>query len=457
MRMNRNKIYLDYAATTPVDPRVLKAMKPYFSENFGNPGSLHNFGQAASRAVFLARRTIAQAIGADYREIIFTGSATEANNMALRGAIADLRRRYADPRGNNVSVSQRQVRVGLRPRLIVSAIEHESILETAKDLEHEGVEVIYLPVSRAGFVDLKKLQASLNERTVLVSIMYANNEIGTIQPIAKISKIIRDFRNARNVQNVGDVVTNNKNKRALASDPTTRTITTLYPLLHTDAVQALQYLDCDVNNLGVELMTLSAHKIYGPKGIGALYVRNWQLVNSNWKMGKKSNYQLPITNYISPIITGGGQEFGLRSGTENVPYIVGFAKAVEIATKLRKKESLRIKKLRDYFFKNIKRIYPQSDLNGPELEGARLPNNLNIYFPRIKANEFLIKLDLAGVAASTGSACSSRLHEPSHVLKAIGLNARRGGESVRFTLGRGTTKSEIDKTIKVIKNLFMRY
>src|SRR3989338_6994102 len=237
-------IYLDYAASTPIDPRVVAAMSPYFTEIFANPNSLHRFGQEASRAVFVSRQTIARSLGADYKEIIFTGSATEANNLALRGSIKRIM--------NNAMPAGRQELRIKKPRIKTTAIEHESVLETCRDLEKEGVEVIYIPVNKEGIVDLKKLKSALNDRTVLVSVMYANNEIGTIQPIDKISEIIRNFRESR--------IRNQEYS--------------LFPLFHTDAVQAFQYLDCSVENLGVDLMTLSAHKIYGPKGIGALFIRN---------------------------------------------------------------------------------------------------------------------------------------------------------------------------------------
>src|SRR3989344_2203285 len=353
------KIYLDYAATTPVDSAVLAAMKPYFEKRVGNAGSLHSFGQEAMAAIDESREKIAKAIGANFREIIFTGSATEANNLAIRGALKDFQFE--------------------KPQIIISAIEHESILETCRDLQQEGVEIIYLPVDRRGFVDLKKLKKSLNEQTILVSIMYANNEIGTIQPITEISKLISEFRiqNAelRKESNSKFLIHNSELAMAL-------------PLLHTDAVQAFQFLDCDVNppagGLGVDLMTLSAHKIYGPKGMGALFIK--QIQNSKFKI-------------LNSIITGGGQEFGLRSGTENVPAIVGFAKAAELAVKNREKETKRLTAIKDYFIKNIRKIHPRIEINSPE-GNLCSPHIANIYFPGHSSQDLLIKLDLAGVAVS---------------------------------------------------------
>ncbi|MBI5079186.1 cysteine desulfurase [Candidatus Wolfebacteria bacterium] len=470
------KIYFDYAASTSVDPAVFSAMKPYFSEKFGNPGSLHFFGQEAIAAVDDSREKIAKAIGAPpaggFREIVFTGSATEANNLALRGVVKNFykSRAVAIQKQNNFapaakfsSPSARHFRFAknqagapagcsswqsalnkkISPlRIIVSAIEHESILETCRDLEKEGVdpvrslaravgaspkdfgeatsngvEIIYLPVNRDGVVDLKKLKESLNDRTVLVSIMCANNEIGTIQPIAEISKIIKNF------------------KAKMFFSP--------YPLFHTDAVQAFQFLDCDVNKLGVDLMTLSAHKIYGPKGIGLLYL--------------KAPYSIPYT--LNPIITGGGQEFGLRSGTENVPSIVGFAKAVELADKNRLKEAKRIGELSIHFFKELKKINSKIQLNGIskitnyKLPTTNLPNILNIYFPNYQNSDFLVKLDLAGVAVSAGAACSARAVKPSYVLAACGFPQKRIKSSLRFSFGKFVTKAEIDESLKRIKTI----
>ncbi len=380
------RIYLDYAATTPVDPAVLDAMQPYFTETFGNPGSLHSFGQAASGAVFIARQMIAKELNCHYSEVIFTGSATEANNLALRGAVKNH-----------------------KPRLIISAIEHESILQTAKDLEKTGAEVVVIPVSKEGIIDLKKLKAALTRETVLVSVMFANNEIGTIQSIAEIAKVIRDFRGAAK-----------------------------WPLLHTDAAQALNYLSCDVEALGVDLMTLSSQKIYGPKGAGALYVRSMQ-------RGVSRVYP------ISPWQTGGGQEFGLRSGTENVASIVGFSKAVGLAAMDREEESVRIGKLRNQAWEGVKKLFPKAELNGSPEVG--LPNILNFYVPGVSGEQLLVTLDLHGVAVSSGSACAARSIDPSHVLLALGHDEQRAKNSVRISLGRMTTKQEIKDFLAALKKV----
>lgn len=400
------RIYLDYAASTPVDPEVLRAMEPYFGEKFGNPGSLHSFGQEAIKAVDESRETIAKAIGAKFEEIIFTGSATEANNLALRGVVKNLKSQIANR----------------KPRIIVSAIEHESVLETARDLERDGVEVICLPIDKRGIVDLVALKNALNERTVLVSVMYANNEIGAIQPIAEIAKIIKDFKDKNSAN---------------------------FPLFHVDAAQAFQFLDCDINKLGVDLVTLSAHKIYGPKGIGGLYIRNLK----------------PSTYNLKPIIIGGGQEFGMRSGTENVPLIVGFAEAVRLIAKNRESESKKIAKLRDYFWTELKKIYPKAETNGCQPSNVKcqtLPNVLNVYFPDHEAQFLLTKLDLAGVAASAGSACRSRAVETSYVIEALGHSrgstgltaSERAKRSIRFSFGRPTKELEIKEALKTLKNCF---
>lgn len=387
----KERIYLDHAASTPVDQRVFDAMKPYFSDKFGNAGSVHSYGQEAMAAIGRARETVAGAIGAGFNEIIFTSSATEANNLALRSVVVKAKAQLP------------------KPRIIMSAIEHESILETAEDLEQWGVEVIYIPVNKNGFVDLKKFEKAINTETVLVSIMYANNEVGTIQPIKEVAKLIRKYKER-----------NGPNK-------------TIGPLLHTDAVQAFNYLDCNVNELHIDMMTLSSHKIYGPKGAGCLYVRNLEDLK------------------LKPFLTGGGQEFGLRSSTENVPAIVGFAKAIELAIDVRTRESKRLEDLRNYFWKEMKKIYRKSELNGDI--NNRLPNNLNVYFPGIKAEELLIKMDLNCIAASSGSACASRSLEPSYVIQALGYKRERAEASIRLTLGRDTNKTLVDKTLKSFKIL----
>jgi cysteine desulfurase len=395
-------------------------MLPYMSEIFGNPGSLHSYGQKASAAVFEARQTIAKELGCHYSEIIFTGSATEANGLALRGTLKQF------------LISNFQFLKGAKPRIVISSIEHESILETARDLEKEGVEVVYIPVSKEGVVNLKKLKEALNERTVLVSVMYGNNEVGTIQPIAEISKIIRNWK-----LEIGN---------SSVSSPTPNS----FPLLHSDAVQAFQYLDCNVNELGVDLMTLSGHKIYGPKGVGCLYVRGVGIdgIVQAQRSNKRSG---PTLSIIHPITTGGGQEFGLRSGTENVPAIVGFAKAVSIATAGRKKALLQTAKLRDSLLVGLRKLWPKLEINGGSKN--RLPNNLNIYIPGEIAEKLIVSLDLQGVAVSSGSACSARSTKPSHVLLALGHNENRAKNSVRVTLGRMTTKKEIDTALKILKLL----
>lgn len=410
----REEYYCDYAAATPLDPVVRAAMEPYLGRAFGNPSSLHTFGQEASAAVFRARRTIAGALETHHAEIVFTGSATEANNLALRGAVKGTR----NP----------------PPRIIVSAIEHESALETARDLEKDGVEVVYLPVSRDGIVNLDRLAATLNDRTVLVSVMYANNEVGAIQPIAKIAKIIRNFRMERA-----------KNNTHVPSSYWLVARGSL-PLFHTDAVQAFQYLDCRVDTLGVDMMTLSSHKIYGPKGIGALYVKHE--IRNKGQGTQDGNSMSHVSCPMSPIITGGGQESGLRSGTENVPAIVGFAKAVEIAGRLREREASRVSELRDRLLRALRRGVPALRVNGSLRH--RLPNNLNVFLPGRKAGELIMRLDLKGFAIAAGSACAARSPEPSRVLRAMGHSNARARESVRITLGRATTARAVDSLARAI-------
>jgi len=376
-------IYLDYASSTPIATEVVKVMESHWSDTFGNPGSTHWFGQQASGAVFKARQTIASFLDVDYKDILFTSSATEANNLALRGVLKKSKQK--------------------NPRIVVSAIEHESILETCRDLEKEGVEVVYIPVNKEGIVDCKEVERALNKRTILVSIMYANNEIGTIQPVKKIGELIKKYKGEDN-----------------------------YPLFHTDAVQAFQYLPCSIKKLGADLLTLSAHKIYGPKGIGLLCVKDKGL--------------------LAPIITGGGQESGLRSGTENVPYIIGLAKAMELVEKNRNKELRRVGELRDYFWKEMKDVVSDIEMNG-SLKN-RLPNNINIYFPGRPASDLCIELDIWGLAVSSGTACSARSIKPSYVIEALGGSEDRAFSSLRISLGRYTTKAEIVSALKIFKQRF---
>ena len=464
MKGTTQRIYLDYAATTPVDPAVLRAIKPYFSERFGNAGSLHSFGQEAIAAVDRSREVVAKAIGAEFREIIFTSSATEANNLALRGV---------------VKATLRECRAlgEWQPRIIVSAIEHESVLETARALEKEGVEVVYLPVNKTGIVDLEKLKASMNENTVLVSVMYVNNEIGTVQPIVEIAKIVEEFRGLK-IIDYGLLNGESAIPAGGGSASGGR-----YPLFHTDATQAFQFFDCDVDKLGVDLMTLSSHKIYGPKGAAALYVANSQWGIANRKTPSISIIKpLPIGHWLNPMISGGGQEFGFRSGTENVPAIVGFAKAVKLFSYLsavpsvaserrRELENKKIAVLRDRFWCGTKKIFPIAKINGItnyelRIEKSKLknpqsavsdpqfsPHILNIYFPGHDAQDILTRLDLAGVAASSGSACRSRAMESSYVIEALGYSKERAKSSVRFSFGRPTTKKEIDATLTVLKEI----
>ena len=375
-----SKIYLDYAATTPVDPKVLKAMLPYLKKEFGNPSSIYNFGQRALGAIDQARQTVADFLGCSASEIVFTGSATEADNLAIFGVI----------KAAKIS----------RPHIITSQIEHHAVLEPCHELEKQGVEVTYLPVDKEGLVRVSDIKKAIKENTVLVSIMYANNEIGTCQPIVEISKVL-----------------------------------TPKILFHTDAVQAVNYLDCDVKKLGVDLLTLSSHKIYGPKGVGALFV----------KKGTK----------ISPLIHGGGHEAGLRSGTENVAGIVGLSQALkEIQDPKIKIQNIKTKHLRDKIIKTILKIIPDARLNGSSLQ--RLPNNVNLSFKGAEGEAIVIALDQKSIAVSTGSACSSKTLEPSHVLLALGFSEEEAHGSLRITLGRYTTQKEIEKFFKVLPPIIER-
>jgi cysteine desulfurase len=415
------RIYFDHAASTPVDPHVLRAMRPYFSREFGNPGSLHSFGQKAIAAVDASREEIGKLIGAKhFREIIFTSGATEANNLALRGAVEFYKKNHVDIAGATGFPAP--------PRIIISSIEHESIMETAQALERDGVEVIKLPVNKEGVVDIVALKEALNDRTVVVSVMHVNNEVGTIQPLREIKFMIDAFRKESLHANLS---------RADAAYPA------VYPLLHTDAAQSFPYLYCDVALLSVDMMTLSAHKMHGPKGIGALYVRRDE-------KAFPASGGFPLTAQMS----GGGQEFGVRSGTENVPGIVGFAKTAELAAAARGKNATRVAALRDELWRRIKAAVPNAEINGP-MGDAKAPHILNIYFPGHAAQDLLTRFDRAGLAASSGSACRSRAVESSYVIEALGYDRARAGSSIRFSLGKDTTKGEIVAAGKIIQKTLL--
>ncbi len=383
----KKKIYLDYAATTPVDPKVLKEMLFYFSEEFGNTMSLHSFGQRAKMALEESRGKISEFINAKSNEIIFTSSATESNNLALKGVA------FANKeRGRHI---------------IISSIEHSCIMESAKWLENQGFEITRLKVDKYGFVNPEDVKKTIKKDTILVSIVHASNEIGTIQPIEEIGKIISKFK-----------IQNSKFK--------------IY--FHTDAAQSFGKIPIDVNKMNIDLLTASSHKIYGPKGIGMLYVRE----------GTK----------IEPILHGGGQEMGLRSSTVNVAGIVGFVKAIEIAKKEMRKERERIKKLSKKLIKGVLEKIPGSHFNG-HLE-KRLPNIINFWFEGVEGESVVIELDLLGIATSTGSACSSEKLEPSHVLTATGLKPWQAHGSLRVSLGRWTTEKEINYFLKILPSVVKR-
>lgn len=378
------RIYLDYAATTPVDKVVLKAMLPYFSEKYGNASSLHYWGQEAIGAVDKARQTIADFFECDWQEIIFTGSATEANNLAIGGLV------------NNFQFSN--------PHIISTNIEHESIREPLRELQKIGHEITYVKCDKNGFINVLDIARAVRPSTALVSVIYANNEIGTIQPIKEIGRRLEKINTQRKTKGLGRIY------------------------FHTDAVQAVQYLESRPNWLKIDLITFSGHKIYGPKGIGGLFVRKHTPLES--------------------MIRGGGQEFGLRSGTENTALIVGLAKAFEILKKTKAKEFERVSVLRDKLHDFIVKSLPKVKLNGSKLN--RLPNNLNFLFEGIEAQILLPALDQAGLAVSAGSACQARSLESSPVLRAIGLTEKQAKSSLRFSLGRQTTLNDIKRASAII-------
>ena len=393
---------MDNASTTPLDPAVFKAMKPFLMEDFGNPSSITAGGVKAKQAVGKARKSVAELLRALPDEITFTSGGTESNNLAIFGLVRNL-----ESHGLPIS----------KMHFIATNIEHSSVLEPMRELVKRGAKVDFVPVESSGIVDAQKIKKALKPNTVLVSVMSANNEIGTIQPIREISKMLRHFR-----------------KTTHYSLPTTH-LKSVRPIFHSDASQAPNYLELNVEKLGVDLLTLDAHKMYGPKGVGALYVKRGTT--------------------LSPIIFGGGQERGLRSTTENVAGIVGLAKAFEIASHLRINESLRLSRLRDYFYSLIRAnggiVESEKVILNGDLEN-RLPNNLNISLPGVDTEFLVLQLDNAGITVSTKSSCL-RDESDSYVVKALGGDRKRAKTSVRFSLGRDTRKADLDQTAKILKNL----
>lgn len=381
------RVYLDHSATTYMDSQVKETMEPYWSDNFGNPSAIYEEGRKAKKAIFDAREKTASVLGVRPDEIIFTAGGTESDNMAVFGVS-----RFYKSRGNHI---------------VASKIEHHAVLYTFDKLKKEGFEADYIKVDESGIVDLKQLKSVLKKETTLVSVMYANNEIGAIQPIQEIAKIIRSHRKEHGCDT---------------------------PYFHVDAVQAPSYLDLNVLKLGVDLLTLNGSKIYGPKGIGCLYI----------KRGVK----------IEPVIYGGGQEASLRPGTENVPAIVGFAKALELAQEGREIESKRLTGFRDYFIDKLLKEIPDTILNGSKEN--RLPNNINVSFLSVEGEAIVLYLDAEGIASSTGSACSSDSLEPSHVITALKRRDNYAHGSVRFTMGKKTTKNDIDYVMKVLPGIIKK-
>lgn len=369
-------IYLDHNATTPLRPEVLEAMLPYLRERYGNASSIHTPGREARKAVEEARIKVARSLGCDQSEVVFTGSGTEADNQAIKGAFFSLREK--------------------RGRLVTSRIEHHAVLHTVEYLEkHHGARACFLGVDGHGLVDPEALRACLDDSTALVSVMHANNEVGTVQPVAELAAVCRE-RGA---------------------------------LFHTDAVQTFGKLDCDVGKLGVDLLSLSAHKIYGPKGVGALFVRRGTRLHS--------------------LVHGGSHERSRRAGTENVAGIVGLGAAAELALREREEECRKLSALRDRLWQGIQASIPEVRRNGhPE---RTLPGTLSVCFRYIEGESVLLMLDMKGIACSSGSACTSGSLEPSHVLAAMGVPTEEAQGSVRFSLGRGNTEAEVDRTVEVLQ------
>jgi cysteine desulfurase len=375
-------IYLDHAATTPLDPEVLAAMLPFFTERYGNPSSIYQLGQQSRAAIDQARATCARVIGCEPGEIIFTSGATESDNLALRGVAW----------GARLALSES---VGM-PHIVTTAIEHQAVLHTTQSLRQQGFSATFVEPDSRGIVDPETIAAAVRPETCVVSVMYANNESGAIQPLQEIAAVVRD----RGVP------------------------------LHTDAVQAAGSLSLNVDDLGVDLLSISAHKSYGPKGVGFLYVRR----------GTQLDFQLK----------GGGQEQGRRGGTENVPGIVGLGMALDRADRWRGAYADHCARLRDRLADGLFASIPNATLNGPADPSLRLPNNLNVTIPGVQGETLLLSLDVLGVAASAGSACTTGNTEPSHVLRAMGLSDDDCRSALRFTVGRSNSEEQIDDAIAAL-------
>lgn len=388
--MKTTKIYLDYAATTPVDKEVLKEMLPYFSEKFGNASSIHAFGQTAQQALDKARLQVAKFLSATPSEIVFTSGATESNNLAIKGIVKSYYTKFTN-----------------KPHIITTAFEHHCVLDTCKALEKENlVEVTYIKPASDGVMRINDIKKAIKKNTILISVMYVNNEIGTVQPIKEIGQLVKIINSQR-----GD------NDFKLQ--------------FHTDATQGVNYFDCNVQKLGVNLLSMSAHKIYGPKGTGVLFI----------KKGTP----------IKKVQDGGDQEYKMRAGTQNVPGIVGLGKAISMISEKKNKEIL---KLRDYLIKKVLQEIPKVKLNGSKIK--RSPNNANFSFADVEGEGLLLSLDMEGIACSTGSACSSGALAPSHVLLSIGLKPEQAHGSLRISIGKYTTKKEIDIAIIKLKETVKR-
>ncbi|NHJ21033.1 MAG: cysteine desulfurase NifS [Candidatus Lokiarchaeota archaeon] len=386
--MNKPKyVYLDYAATTPMDQRVIEEMNAHFKDTYGNSSSLHSVGQKAAQTLVKSREIVASIINANRADIYFTSSGTEADNIALMGVALKNQKK-----GNHI---------------ITSAIEHHAVENTCKHLKKSGFDVTFLPVDNLGLINLEELEETITKNTVLISIMFANNEIGTIEPIKEIGEIAKKH----------DVI------------------------FHTDAVQAFGKIPIDVNEMNIDLLSASAHKLYGPKGVGMLYIRN-KGIREGW--GK----------YIEPIMFGGGHERDMRPSTVNVPGIAGFAKAVELAKEEMPKEIERLSRLRDKVIDFVLKNIEDSYLNGHPTR--RLPNNVNLGIRFIEGESMVLDLDGQGIATSTGSACSSKSLDPSHVLLAIGLKPQEAHGSLRITVGRFTTEEDIDYFLEKLPPIIER-